>query len=375
MYIIANFIRLNRVSLLKNLIFIVLFIAFCLQGTAQSDDIYQKYDIYRSPIRVMLNKFSWTVTSGYGLTNYKHNLSGFYFFQDPNGQSILSKRNELGPIFSGYEKWMSQPQAGSAVILNDIYDVPYDYLENPVNNPLLKSRQFLADADTLGLGFSSLASTIPIVASVHFDFNKFRLGLGYQYERHFLTPLKPNVEEELIRPYGPDFKQTGYSKIFGLIGYEFYEFWDYTFVAELQLGRAKPGKEINTTAIGIGQNFFANIGVNIEYHLSEYVRVVVKPALDFKRYTVNLPDASSIRHTNNAFIINAGISINIPEIPRSPIKSDHVQLKHVITDPATGRLKEVRGQPMWKKQNPKVGENHRKLWRYKWRNRRKIDPY
>ena len=53
--------------------------------------------------------------------------------------------------------------------------------------------------------------------------------------------------------------------------------------------------------------------------------------------------------------------MNIPELRRSPIKADHVQLKHVITHPRNGRLEEVRGQPLWKKQNPKIGQNNRRL--------------
>ena len=81
-----------------------------------------------------------------------------------------------------------------------------------------------------------------------------------------------------------------------------------------------------------------------------------------------------MRLSNNAFFFQVGVSINIPEIPRSPMKSDHIQLKHVLSDDE-GRLKEFRGQPIWKVQNPKVGQNHRRLWRYKLKNRRKLDPY
>lgn len=342
---------------------------------AQADDVYARYNIYRNPIKVFLNKFSWTVTSGYAATNYKHDLAGFYFFQDADNQYILSNQNELGSVFSGYENWLSNPQQGAEVYRDDPFDVPYDYLPDPVNNPALQNTQFLANADTMDLGFSSIASTIPVLVSMHYDLRDFRFGIGFQYERHTINPLKPSVMENQIRPYQPSFEQTSYTKIFGTIGYQFYEFWDHTFVAELQLGRAKPGSQINTTAIGIGQNFFTNIGISIEHNLSEYFRVIIKPSYDVKSYVINLPDASSIRHTNNALMVQVGISINIPEIPRSPMASDHVQLKHVITDPATGRLMEVRGQPMWKKQNPKVGENHPRLWRYKWRNRRKIDPY
>lgn len=368
--------RIQTGTVLRKIVIAIFFLcAFYIQGSAQGQDIYAKYNIYRNPARVFLNKFSFTLTSGYGLTDYQHDLDGFYFFQDNQNQIILSNQNELPVLFTGYSGWMSEPYESEEVLLDDLFDVPYDYLENPVNNPLLVNRQFLMDTDTASLGFSSFSPTVPIMASVHYDFNKFRIGVGFQYERQFIKPLKPTNFEDRIRSYQPAFDKTSYTKFFGIIGYKFYEWWDYSFVAELRLGYAKAGKEINQNAIGIGQNFFTNIGVNIEYHFSEYLRAVVRPAYDIKNYTVNLPDASSIRHSNNAFMIQFGLSLNIPEIPRSPMKSDHVQLKHVIMDPATGRLMEVRGQPIWKKQNPKVGQNHRRLWRYKLKNRRKIDPY
>lgn len=342
---------------------------------AQSQDIYAKYNIYRNPLRVFLNKFTWTVSTGYAGTIYQHELAGFYFFQDNDGQYILSKSNELGANFQGYSNWMSNPVSGEESSLDNPFDVPYDYLERPVNNPELRNPRYLADADTIGLGFSSIANTVPVMASLHFNIKKFRVGGGFQYERHFMRSLKPNADESLIRAYEPAFSKTSYTKFFGVVGYQFYEFWDYTFIGEVQLGRAKAGKEINTNAIGIGQNFYANLGVSIERRFSEYFRLVIRPSYDFKGYVINLPDASSIRHSNNAFMLNIGVSFNIPEIPRSPIKSDHVQLKHVITDPSSGRLMEVRGQPFWKEQNPKIGQNHRRLWRYKLKNRRKISPY
>ena len=111
-------------------------------------------------------------------------------------------------------------------------------------------------------------------------------------------------------------------------------------------------------------------------NLSEYFRVIFKPSYDFKNYNLSVPGtSSSIKHKQPTWFFQFGISITFPEIPRSPIKSDHVQLKHVITDPSSGRLMEVRGQPIWKRQNPKVGENDRKLWRYKRKNRKKLNPY
>ena len=55
-----------------------------------SQDIYEKYDIYRNPVKVILNKFSLTATTGLSFTNYNQDLSGVYFYQDRDNQYIFS---------------------------------------------------------------------------------------------------------------------------------------------------------------------------------------------------------------------------------------------------------------------------------------------
>lgn len=254
----------------------------------------------------------------------------------------------------------------------------FNPLIGPVNNPLLKSDLEVFNADSLGLGFSGKGVSIPIALSFRYNYQKFRIGLGYMFEYHVVKPFVPvpteGTEPLGIRNYTPNFKSALYKRYWAELGYRFYDFWDYSFAGELQIGKFNPGGNFNAGLIQRGMYF--NFGVSIEKNLSEYFRIILKPSYDFKNYKIALPGLDkTISHKQPTFFLQVGISITFPEIPRSPIKSDHVQLKHVITDPATGRYMEVRGQPIYKIQNPKVGENHRKLWRYKNRNKKKINPY
>ena len=319
---------------------------------SQSKDIYEKYNIYRNPIRVALNKISFTLSVGYGLTEYKHNLSGYHFYQDSAVQLISRSDTEIGTNYVGYSNWFNDPVAGDTVALT--------------------TSNFPSDADSLGLKFQNTAHSIPISLSIHYDFNKIRIGGGFTFEQQFLNEFKPSVFQDSIRSFEPTASKAGLTRLWGMAGYQFHDWWNYTFVGELRAGIVNYGKSINSGIISSG-NYF-NLGVNIERNFSEYFRVVIRPSYDIKSFNLQLPDGSTLRHTGNAFLIEFGISINIPEIPRSPYQSDHVQLKHVITD-KNGNLHEVRGQPIWKVQNPKVGQNHRRLWRYKLKNRRKLDPY
>lgn len=342
----------------------------------QSEDVYARYDIYRPPVRVFLNKFTWTITTGYGATTYKHNLQGYYFYQTQDAQYVLPTSATLDlPQFQGYENWFNNPVLGEEVTVRNPFDVPYDDVTNPVLNPLLNQGLFFANGDTTEIGFEGVSHGIPITAQLHYVFlEKFRVGLGYSWEKQFVRELEPTTNQSIIRPYQPNFKSTRYSRFYGTVGYQFYSYWEHLYVAELQFGTIRSGpKEFDRTKTR--QGTYLNFGVSMEKQLSEYFRIIVKPSVDIKNYQVMIPGGSDIRHGHPTFFLQVGVSINIPEIPRSPIKNDKTQVKHVITDPKTGRLIEVRGQPITKWQNPKVGQNHRKLWRYKRKNKKSLDPY
>ncbi|MEM9325168.1 MAG: hypothetical protein AAGA85_05920 [Bacteroidota bacterium] len=338
-------------------------------------DIYERYNIYRSPILVFLNQFSITLSSGYGATNYNHDLSGFYFYQDASRQVIVPKNEESLPVrFAGFTDWLNAPTLTDTLVNDNFFDVPYRFLPNPVFNDTLRQQVFLLDTDTAALSFSGVSHSIPVNLSIHYNYKEFRFGGGIGWERQYVRPLNPQSFEEQIRPYQPNFSKTSFTRWYGLVGYKFYDYYDFSFVGELEVGRATFGRQFNNELLTRG--VYARLGISIEQNWSEYFRLLIKPSYEFKNYTIAMPEGmASVKHNQNTFFLQFGISINIPEIPRTPMKSDHVQLKHVITDPATGRLVEVRGQPIWKKQNPKVGENHRKLWRYKNRNKRKLNPY
>lgn len=332
-------------------------------------------EIYRSPTRKILNQFSFTLTTGYHATKYSHNLAGFYYLQSAEEQFVSPNIGEpLGTEFDVYDNWFNNPALSQAIVLVDTFDVPFPPIASPVLNPLLVRDLQAFNADSLGLGFEGKGWGIPINLGIRYNYQRFRIGLGLGFEFHTVKSLSPTISDLGIRNYEPNFKKAVFFNYFVNLGYRFYDFWDYSFAAELEIGKNKLGKNFNKSLLSQGLQF--NLGISIEKNLSEYFRIIVKPSYDFKKYNISVPDTGlGIEHKNPTFRLNFGISITIPEIPRSPMKSDHVQLKHLYTDPATGRVMEVRGQPIWKRQNPKVGENHRKLWRYKFKNRKKLNPY
>jgi len=361
-------------SLLRNTFFLVFIAGISTNLSGQNESIYEKYDMYRNPFRVFLNKFSITGTTGYGLNFYSHDFQGMFFYQDQQDQLVFSNNVEnLNQFFIGYSNWLNDPNSSGANTIDNPFIFPYIPIDQPVNNPALQDPSVLINSDTSDLGFQGTGGSIPISLSIHYSYEDLRFGFGFMYEKQSIKDLNPTSLENVVRPYQPNFKSTSYTRWFGMLGYRFYKYWNWDLIGELQLGKVKAGKAFNNEAITRG--LFTNIGVSFENVWSEYFRLIIKPSIDFKRYTINLPDGGSILHKHPTFFLNVGVSINIPDIPRSPMKSDHIQLKHVYTDPKTGRRMEVRGQPITKRQNPKIGENHRKLWRYKRKNKKKLNPY
>ena len=360
---------------MRRLIIIFLIFGGTLTVSAQEYE-YNESEIYRSPILKFLNNFSVTVTTGYTSSKFKHDLNGFYLLQSPDTLLITPNTGPFDPnsFPDSFGDWLNDPVLIDSVDVRDMFEVPYQRLDNPVNHPLLQQGLRAYNADSLGIGFEGKGWGIPLNVSVRYNYDKFRFGFGFSMEFHTLKPLSPTVENLRIRNYEPNFNSTFFTRYYGQLGYRFYDYWDYSLAAELEIGKNNLGGKFNKGAID--QSVYYNLGISIEKNLSEYFRIILKPSYDVRSYTVNIPGTGrGIKHHYNTFNLNFGVSITIPEIPRSPIKSDHVQLKHVITDPKTGRYMEVRGQPIWKEQNPKVGENHRKLWRYKNKNKKKLNPY
>ena len=330
-------------------------------------------DLYRNPVRVLVNKFSITGTTGYGLAVYSHELNNVYFYQSQGNQMIVP----TGTV-AGFSNWFNRSTPSDTLDLTNYYDVPYSPLDSPVFNPGLR-QDYFQDTDSIPLKFRSVSNSIPITLAVHYNYQKFRAGAGVTFERQYFTLFKPTTLKEIIRPFDPEVFPVFFQRYFGTLGYRFYDFWSYSFAAEGQAGILRGGGKVKGEPVPqsvydpevVQRGAFFNVGVSIEKNLSEYFRVIVKPSFDYHYFNTALANGISIPHRQQTFFIQAGISINIPDIRRCPLPSCAIQLKHAHN----GNNEIVRGQPIAKHQNPKMGQNHRQLFRYKWKNRKKMEPY
>jgi hypothetical protein len=296
-----------------------------------------------SPFRMFLNKFSLGISTGYGQTFYSHALDaqemGAFYLQK-RGDKLSLTFDDEGLL---YNNWYHKVSTDTATL-----------------NGLPDDRVLFTDSSRVA--FQSASHNIPVMAVLYFDWRKFRIGGGAAIEFQRFTPYTPDNWKEFIGEVEPETYNNIAWRYFFSAGYNFYTFqstvFDYHFIADIQTGMYNYGKLFDLPE---GNNrFYFNLGVTMEKQFSEYFRAFVRPSYEFKEYTVELEAAQTpIKHMAPSAYVQAGVFLKFPETPRCPIKSCKTQVKHVHQ----GR--EFRGQPIYKKQNRKYGENNRTLLKYK----------
>ena len=287
------------------------------------------------PFRAFLNKFSVNLSSGYGRTFYRHDLTGYSYLRNAEGSFITPQL--LGDTLAGYSNWFNRVTPAAFTLGSD--EDTYKAVSSEDSVLLLKSG-----------GYS-----IPVNLSIYYNLFRVRLGGGVMVDFHkanvpqpdnFLTtfPEPAKVRSTMLRYYF-------------LLGYSAYEYYDNAIGVDVRIGSINMGKGFDKSVIETGP--FVNVGVTLEKVFSEYFRVYLRPAYEFKRYTINLPN-TVIDHRNSAFFLTLGVSINYPDLPRSPIRNDKTQMRHYVSD-GHGNKREFRGQPFWRKQDPKIGELYPEL--------------
>ncbi len=289
-----------------------------------------------SSFRAFLNKFSLTVGAGYGRTFYNHEVTSNVL--ETPGTLVMLDQFSFTPDsirFSGVMNWLNAPT---------VYDGNETFGPNSPNRVLY--------ADSADIKYGGNGYNIPVRATLHFDIQRFRIGGGIVYELHGIKELSPHGQGQY--PYIPNFNSTKMFRYFFLLGGKVWNYKGWDYHVELEVGKVKYDNKYDKSLLQNGLYF--NIGIPMEYEFSEYFWVFVRPAFDYKSYTMNITgtgsgvEMTSIQHNQPAFYITTGVRMKLPEIKRCPVASCRTQLKHVHGS------QEFRGQPFYKEQNPKIGE-------------------
>jgi hypothetical protein len=296
--------------------------------------------------RKILSKVTFGLSTGYGQTTFKHDLDGFGIIQNPDS---LPKLFQPASLASGYSNWFNTVTSSGNTT---------------------QPGAFLVNSDTTSLGFKAKAFSIPLKATLHVEFDKYRIGGGYSVEYMGIGDFKPTRYGDQISHFEPDVSSLFLQKYFGMIGGTVYRYYEYLLVVDANVGGYSLGSRFEKSLIKKG--VYLNLGVTVEREMSEYFRLFIRPSYEIKTFSINVPETSqSISHKFNAFYINIGATYRIPELARCFLKTCKAQMNHAHGN----REYSSRVHPIYKKQNPHYGENHPKLLKYKGKNKKKLNPY
>jgi hypothetical protein len=296
--------------------------------------------------RKVLSKVTLGVSTGFSATTFRHEVPGFGIHQPPNAPPRLFNPASPG---DGFSNWFNTVTPSGQII-------------NPAD--------FTVNADTAAIGFRSKSFTIPLKATLHVEFNRFRIGGGVSTEFVNLNDFEPLLYTNDINSFSADFSSFSLTKYFALIGVSVYRYENYLLTIDANLGGYGLGKKFDKAMMDKGM--VVNLGAMIERDMSEYVRLFIRPSVEFKRYDITVQEAGkSITHSMNAFYLNVGASYRIPELRRCYNKECKAQINHAHGN----REYRSRVHPIYKKQNPHYGENYPTLIKYKGKNKRKLNPY
>jgi hypothetical protein len=294
----------------------------------------------------LLSKFTFGISTGAGISYFKHSLDGFGIQQNPGAAPLLFS-GALG--YPQYSNWFNTTIRDTAAIITNTFRV---------------------SSDTATLGFKGKGFNIPLKATIHYEWNRYRIGAGYSYEYLTIGNFRPTNFQDQIGIFSPSARGGFMRKYFGMIGVAVYRYQRNLLVLDAQIGGFRPSKTFNREQIQKG--IYYNFGATVERDMSEYFKVFVRPSYDLKNYTLSIPETGQgIKHKFNALYINVGATYRFPELRKCFHKDCNAQINH-----AHGN-KEYRSRihPIYKKQNPYYGENYPNLIKYKGKNKRKLNPY
>lgn len=318
----------------------------------------------RNALLAICNKFKLGIGTGWGRTYYSHKMEDVAFLAKGDTLFIFDPNENIsgGSISTGYTGWLGNPVAHNAFIVGS------DTIS--ATNIPIDADDDLLSTDTADIKMRSRSRTIPLNFTLEFNFKKYRIGIGYQFGFQTMNSFSPKENADTLAGFTPSYKRATFKRYYLMLGYQFYQSGHFKAVVDAKIGRMRFGKHYNTSVITTGVLF--NLGVSAELQFSEYLTAYARPSLEYKSYTVKIPETTySFNHAYPAVFVEVGIKLGIPRLRRCPLDKCSTQINHVHW----GTEYRSRKHPFWKWQNPKYGENYKKLLKYKGKNKRKRNPY
>lgn len=300
----------------------------------------------KGALRQLFSKLYFSLGTGYANTPFRHGLDGFGILQQPDSLPLIFNNNNVAVRYSNWT--------------NDVVSSSNPLTPNP----------FTVSADTAEIGFRSKTFSIPLKATVHVEFDRYRIGGGYSLDYTRVGDFRPISYGDQISSYRLERSSMFVKHYFAMLGAMVYRYYEYALVVDANIGGYSLGRDFAKNIMKKG--VYLNLGLRAEREFSEYFRVFIRPSFEMKSYKLSIPETSQeLQHRLDGLYLTFGATYRIPELRRCFLKTCHAQINHAHGD----REYRSRRHAIWKKQNPHYGENYPELIKYKGKNKRKLNPY
>jgi hypothetical protein len=300
----------------------------------------------KSGLRTLLSNLYFSFSTGYGRTGFRHELEGFGILQQAGAAPLIFEQNNTA---ARYSNWTTDIETYTGAVAPGA---------------------FMVSSDTADIGFRSNTFHIPLKASLHVEFDRYRIGGGYSLDYTRAGDFRAINFESDISPYALESPNMFVKHYFGMIGAMVYRYDQYALVVDANIGGYSMGKDFAKNVMK--KSIYLNLGVRAEREFSEYFRLFIRPSYEIKSYKLSIAETSqTLQHRLNGFYVNVGFTYRIPELRRCFLRACHAQINHAHGN----REYRSRRHPIYKKQNPHYGENYPELMKYKGRNKKKLNPY
>jgi hypothetical protein len=300
-------------------------------------------DIKPNFFRKVLSHFSAEVAIGYGNTRYRQNLDNYNLYSN-NGQLLILANDSISGQTLGIDNWLNKP------FTTDTFNTSGAIRYNPSNSTEQdpNAAYLIEDGDKRLTGGGH---AIPVHLKLHFTYDRYRLGAGATFELNTTAKMNLKGFPDYIADYESDFSAFFTQKYYITGGVRYWDWWDFSYYADLEFGKFRlPNSAFPSQ--NVTENRYWNIAFPVEKNLSQYFHLVMRPSIDLKSINTNIPTGESIKTNMWNVQFQVGVRVSFPLYRDCPINNCEAQKEHHHID------KKFRGQPIYKIQNPKVGENH-----------------
>jgi len=336
----------NRINI-KTFVYTALFLS-CIFATPALGQVFNPWgppsndtDIDANFFRKIASHFSAEVGVGYGSTRYRQNLDSYQIYSNSNRLYLLGE-DSLGNMI-GISNWINKPVVTDTLDINSAV-----YYQNNLNESD-QNRSYLIDS--LEKRLIGGGNAIPIHLKLHFNYDRFRVGAGATFEINSKANLKLKGLPDFIAKYESDYSRFFTRKYYLTAGVRYYDFWDFSYFADVEYGNFRLSNNVFPAGNVTTSNYW-NLSLPIEKNFSEYFRLVLRPSVDLKSINTLIPTGETIKTNMWNLQLQVGVRVSFPLFRKCPIDNCEAQKEHHHLD------KKFRGQPIYKWQNPKVGENH-----------------